>query len=109
MAAFCPRPVLPSPDACTAAPENENALIPFDQIMMCAGYPDEVFRQRLGSMQTDGSTTAYAGRAVGRTATWGRLPRTYLRFGNDRTIATKLKDRMIAGRRTDASPFLPGP
>ena len=123
MAAFCPSPALPSPDACTAAPENENALIPFDQIigdpeqlgvmrlnprtgdsenlkalreMMCAGYPDEAFRQRLGSMQTDESTTAYAGRAVGRPETWGRLPRTYLRFGKDRTIATKLQDRMIA-------------
>jgi pimeloyl-ACP methyl ester carboxylesterase len=123
MAAFCPSPALPTPDACTAAPENANALIPFDQIigdpeqlgvmrlnprtgdakdlkalreMMCAGYPDDAFRQRLGSMQTDESTTAYAGRAVGRTETWGRLPRTYLRFGKDRTIATKLQDRMIA-------------
>jgi pimeloyl-ACP methyl ester carboxylesterase len=123
MAAFCPSPALPTPDACTAAPENANALIPFDQIigdpeqlgvmrlnprtgdakdlkalreMMCAGYLDDAFRQRLGSMQTDESATAYAGRAVGRTETWGRLPRTYLRFGKDRTIATKLQDRMIA-------------
>ncbi|MEU5126849.1 alpha/beta hydrolase [Streptomyces mobaraensis] len=123
VAAFCPSPALPSPDACTAAPENADALIPLGRIigdpdrlgvmrlnprspdpgylealreMMCAGYPDNVFRQRLGSMQTDESTTAYAGRAVGRTETWGRLPRTYLRFGKDRTIATKLQDRMIA-------------
>ncbi|MCC3770516.1 alpha/beta hydrolase [Streptomyces sp. UNOC14_S4] len=123
MAAFCPSPALPSPDACTAAPENADALIPLGQIigdperlgvmrlnprtgdpkdlralkeMMCAGYPDNAFRQRLGSMQTDESTRAYAGRAVGRTERWGRLPRTYLRFGKDRTIATKLQDRMIA-------------
>jgi hypothetical protein len=101
-----------APDACTAAPENANALIPFDQIigepeqlgvmrlnprtgdardlkalreMMCAGHPDDAFRQRLGSMQTDESTTAYAGRAVGRAETWGRLPRTCLRFGKDRS------------------------
>ncbi|MFD4530043.1 alpha/beta fold hydrolase [Streptomyces sp. NPDC058470] len=123
VAAFCPSPALPTPDACTAAPENGDALIPFDQIigdpeqlgvmrlnprtgdagdlkalreMMCADYPDNAFRQRLGSLQTDESTTAYAGRAVGEPETWGRLPRTYLRFGKDRTIATKLQDRMIA-------------
>ncbi|MFE0172275.1 alpha/beta hydrolase [Streptomyces sp. NPDC059002] len=134
VAAFCPSPVLPSPDACTAAPENADALIPLDQIvgdperlgvmrlnprtgdaadlkalrdMMCADYPDNAFRQRLGTMQTDESTTAYAGRAVGRTETWGRLPRTYLRFGKDRTIATKLQDRMIgeADARTPHNPF----
>ncbi|MEU7581681.1 alpha/beta hydrolase [Streptomyces sp. NPDC041068] len=134
MAAFCPSPALPTPDACTAAPENANALIPYDQIvgnpaqlgvmrlnprtsatndlkalreMMCADYPHNAFRQRLGSMQTDESTTAYAGRAVGRTETWGRLPRTYLRFGKDRTIATELQDRMIAeaDARTPHNPF----
>ncbi|RLU94796.1 alpha/beta hydrolase [Streptomyces griseocarneus] len=134
MAAFCPSPALPTPDACTAAPENADALIPLGQIigdperlgvmrlnprtgdpkdlkalreMMCAGYPDNVFRQRLGSMQTDESTRAYAGRAVGRSETWGRLPRTYLRFGKDRTIATKLQDRMIAeaDARTPRNPF----
>lgn len=134
MAAFCPSPALPTPDACTAAPENADALIPLAQIignperlgvmrlnprtgdpedlkalreMMCADYPDNAFRQRLGSMQTDESTTAYAGRAVGRTGAWGRLPRTYLRFGKDRTIATKLQDRMIAeaDARTPRNPF----
>ncbi|MER5783087.1 alpha/beta hydrolase [Streptomyces mobaraensis] len=134
MAAFCPSPTLPTPDACTAAPENADALIPYGQIigdpdrlgvmrlnprthdpadlkalreMMCADYPDNTFRQRLGSMQTDESTTAYAGRAVARTETWGRLPRTYLRFGKDRTIATKLQDRMIeeADARTPRNPF----
>ncbi len=100
------------PDACTAAPENADALIPFDQITgdpeqlgvmrlnprtgdagdpkalretMCAGYPEDAFRQRLGSMQTEESTTPYAGRAFGRAETWGRLPRTYLRFGKDRS------------------------
>lgn len=123
MAAFCPSPGMPTPDACTAAPENADALIPLEQIigdperlgvvrlnprtadredlaalheMMCADYPYGVFLQRLGRMQTDESTAAYASRAVGRTGTWGRLPRTYLRFGADRTIATKLQDRMIA-------------
>ncbi|MFJ8751271.1 alpha/beta fold hydrolase [Streptomyces sp. NPDC102441] len=134
MAAFCPSPALPTPDACTAAPENADALIPFGQIigdpdqlgvmrlnprtgdaedlaalreMMCADYPDDAFRQRLGSMQTDESTMAYAGRAVGAPESWGRLPRTYLRFGKDRTIATKLQDRMIteADARTPRNPF----
>jgi hypothetical protein len=39
--------------------------------MMCAGYPDDAFRQRLGSMQTDESTTANVGRAVGSAETQG--------------------------------------
>ncbi|WP_173390795.1 alpha/beta hydrolase [Actinomadura litoris] len=123
MAAFCPSRSMPSPDDCTAAPENKEALIPYDQIigdserlgvmrlnprtgdakdlaalkaMMCADYPDDAFRRVLGMVQTDEPTRAYAGRAVGRAETWGRLPRTYLRFGDDRTIATALQDRMIA-------------
>ncbi|WP_432183928.1 alpha/beta fold hydrolase [Streptomyces tendae] len=123
MAAFCPSRVLPTADACTAAPENANAVSPVEltvgdpdrlgvlrlnfrtgvrgelallKEMICADYPDADFRRILAGMQTDEPVAAYAGRAVGRAATWGRVPRTYLRFGKDRTIATALQDRMIA-------------
>ncbi|MDT3396495.1 alpha/beta hydrolase [Streptomyces sp. B1866] len=134
MAAFCPSPAMPSPDACTAAPENADALIPYEQMvgdqeklrvlrlnprsgavkdlaaykaMMCADYPDPAFRLALSGLQTDEPIGAYAGQAVGRPDTWGRLPRTYLRFGKDRTIATRLQDRMIAeaDERTPDNPF----
>ncbi|MEU3958648.1 alpha/beta fold hydrolase [Streptomyces buecherae] len=128
MAAFCPSRALPTADACTAAPENANAVSPVEltvgdpdrlgvlrlnfrtgvsgelallKEMICADYPDADFRRTLAGMQTDEPVTAYAGRAVGRPGNWGRLPRTYLRFGRDRTIATALQDRMIA--EADAS------
>lgn len=128
MAAFCPSRVLPTADACTAAPENGDAVSPVEltvgdldrlgvlrlnfrtgvsgelallKEMICADYPDADFRRVLAGMQTDEPVAAYAGRAVGRAGTWGRVPRTYLRFGRDRTIATALQDRMIA--EADAS------
>ncbi|MDQ1018873.1 pimeloyl-ACP methyl ester carboxylesterase [Streptomyces afghaniensis] len=131
MAAFCPSRALPTADACTAAPENTNAVSPVelmvgdpDQLgvlrlnfragdsrelallkeMICADYPDADFRRILAGMQTDEPITAYAGRAVGRADSWGRIPRTYLRFGRDRTIATALQDRMVA----EADALTPG-
>jgi pimeloyl-ACP methyl ester carboxylesterase len=131
MAAFCPSRALPTADACTAAPENANAVSPVelmvgdpDQLgvlrlnfragdsrelallkeMICADYPDADFRRILAGMQTDEPITAYAGRAVGRADSWGRIPRTYLRFGRDRTIATALQDRMVA----EADALTPG-
>lgn len=122
MAAFCPNRALPTADACTAAPENADAVSPVEltvgdperlgvlrlnfrtgerhalallKEMICADYPDADFRRILAGMQTDESIAAYAGRAVGRADRWGRIPRTYLRFGRDRTIATALQDRMV--------------
>jgi hypothetical protein len=71
--------------------------------MICADYPDAEFRRLLAGMQTDEPVAAYAGLAVGRAGSWGRIPRTYLRFGRDRTIATALQDRMIA----EADAFTP--
>ncbi|GAA2426335.1 alpha/beta hydrolase [Streptomyces pulveraceus] len=131
MAAFCPSRALPTADACTAAPENANAVSPVEltvgdpdrlgvlrlnfrtgdscelallKEMICADYPDAEFRRILAGMQTDEPIAAYAGRAVGRAGGWGCIPRTYLRFGRDRTIATALQDRMIA----EADAFTPG-
>ncbi|MEU1475202.1 alpha/beta hydrolase [Streptomyces sp. NPDC005760] len=131
MAAFCPSRALPTADACTAAPENANAVSPVELMvgdldelgvlrlnfrtgdsrelallkeMICADHPDADFRRILAGMQTDEPITAYAGRAVGRADSWGRIPRTYLRFGRDRTIATALQDRMVA----EADALTPG-
>lgn len=131
MAAFCPSRALPTADACTAAPENANAVSPVEltvgdperlgvlrlnfrtgdsrelallKEMICADHPDADYRRILAGMQTDEPVTAYAGRAVGRAGSWGRVPRTYLRFGADRTIATALQDRMIA----EADAYTPG-
>ncbi|WP_328753082.1 alpha/beta hydrolase [Streptomyces sp. NBC_00285] len=131
MAAFCPSRALPTADACTAAPENAAAVSPVEltvgdpvrlgvlrlnfrtgdshalallKEMICADYPDADFRRILAGMQSDEPIAAYAGRAAGRAESWGRIPRTYLRFGKDRTIATALQDRMIA----EADTYTPG-
>ncbi|MEU9518754.1 alpha/beta fold hydrolase [Streptomyces sp. NPDC048224] len=131
MAAFCPSRALPTADACTAAPENADAVSPVEltvgdpdrlgvlrlnfrtgerrelallKEMICADYPEADFRRVLAGMQTDEPVAAYAGRAVGRAESWGRVRRTYLRFGRDRTIATALQDRMVA----EADALTPG-
>lgn len=123
MAAFCPSRTMPSLNDCAASPEGQRSISPVDQIigdpgklgvlrlnwrttsrrdlavfkeMICADRTDAEFLRVLGGMQTDESMTAYAGRAVGRARAWGRIPRTYLRFGKDRTVAPELQDRMIA-------------
>ncbi|WP_329230596.1 alpha/beta hydrolase [Streptomyces canus] len=122
MAAFCPSRTMPSLMDCASSPEGQHALNPLHQVgdpeklgvlrlnwrtsdrrelaafkeMICADHTDLQFLRVLEGMQTDESMTAYADRAVGRASTWGRLPRTYLRFGKDRTVATQLQDRMIA-------------
>lgn len=122
MAAFCPSRTMPSLNDCASSPEGQHAITPLEQLigdpeklgvlrlnwrtanrrdlavfkeMICADYTDAEFLRVLEGMQTDESMTAYAGRAVGEAATWGRLPRTYLRFGKDRTVAPELQDRMI--------------
>lgn len=101
MAAFCPSRGLPTADACTAAPENANAVSPVEltvgdperlgvlrlnfrtgvsgelallKEMICADYPDADFRRILAGMQTDEPVAAYAGRAVGRAGHWGARP-----------------------------------
>lgn len=123
MSAFCPTPGMPSADACTASPEGSGALSPVPYMigdpeklgvlrfnwrtgssrdlaafkaMICEHHPEGVFRQMLTLMQTDESVRTYAARAVGAAGTWGRIPRTYLRFGKDRMVTPALQDRMIA-------------
>ncbi|MFD3614161.1 alpha/beta hydrolase [Streptomyces sp. NPDC058676] len=123
LAAFCPSRSMPSLDACAASPEGQRSITPVEQIvgdpeklgvlrlnwrtssrrdlavfkeMICAEYTDGEFLRVLEGMQTDESVTAYAGRAVGRAHTWGRIPRTYIRCGKDRTVSPELQDRMIA-------------
>ncbi|MEW2402367.1 alpha/beta fold hydrolase [Streptomyces sp. NPDC046862] len=123
MAAFCPSRTMPSLNDCAASPEGQRAINPVEQVigdpeklgvlrlnwrtsnrrdlalfkeMICANYTDAAFLRVLEGMQTDESLAAYAGRAVGRAGTWGRIPRTYLRMGKDRTVSPELQDRMIA-------------
>ncbi|MGW2380368.1 alpha/beta hydrolase [Streptomyces sp. NPDC001658] len=123
MAAMCPSRSMPSLNDCAGSPEGQRAITPWDQMigdpeklgvlrlnwrsgdrrdlavfkeMVCAEYTDAAFLRVIEGMQTDESMAAYAGRAVGSAERWGRIPRTYLRFGKDRTVSPELQDRMIA-------------
>jgi hypothetical protein len=56
--AFCPSPALPTPDARTAArtaaPQNENALIPLAQI---TGNPEQLGAMRVNPRTGDAGTS----------------------------------------------------
>lgn len=47
-------------------------------------------------LEPDESASIPVGDARGRADTWGRIPRTYIRFSEDRFITPALQDRMIA-------------
>ncbi|ANS67633.1 esterase [Streptomyces lincolnensis] len=123
MAAMCPSRSMPSLNDCAGSPEGQRSVTPWDQMigdpeklgvlrlnwrsgdrrdlavfkeMICAEYTDAAFLRVIEGMQTDESMAAYGGRAVGSAGRWGRIPRTYLRFGKDRTVSPELQDRMIA-------------
>ncbi|MGA4838822.1 alpha/beta fold hydrolase [Streptomyces sp. G45] len=134
MAAYCPSPALPTIADCMGAPEAADAVVPDKLVvgdpavlgvvrlnlrtgdakalalfkeMMCADYPDAAFRRVLAGLQPDESDRVAYDRAVGEAATWGRVPRTYLRFGRDRLITPALQDRMVreADARTPGNRF----
>ncbi|WP_030667391.1 alpha/beta hydrolase [Streptomyces sp. NRRL B-1347] len=127
MAAYCPGPDFPSIADCMATPEAADAIVPDRQVigdpkelgvirlnlrtgdaedlalfkeMVCADYPDADFRRVLAGLQPDESDRVATDRAVGEVPSWGRVPRTYLRFGRDRLVTPALQDLMIA--RADA-------
>ncbi|QDQ14445.1 alpha/beta hydrolase [Streptomyces spectabilis] len=134
MAAYCPAPGFPSIADCMATPEAADAIVPDRQVigdpkelgvvrlnprtgnaedlalfkeMVCADYPDADFRRVLTGLQPDEADRVATDHAVGDAATWGRVPRTYLRFGRDRLVTPALQDLMIAkaDERTPGNPF----
>ncbi|GAA3829520.1 alpha/beta hydrolase [Amycolatopsis tucumanensis] len=62
---------------------------------LAADYADSTFRAALNAMEPDESWALTTGDARGDPATWGRVPRTYLRCTRDRAIPLALQDRMI--------------
>jgi pimeloyl-ACP methyl ester carboxylesterase len=74
---------------------------------LAEGYDDMVFRSVLNSMEPDESTAVPSDDARGNPATWGTIPRSYIRCTLDRTIPVALQDRMIreADRATPRNPF----
>ncbi|MEU2851848.1 alpha/beta hydrolase [Streptomyces syringium] len=61
-----------------------------------AGYPDVAFRALINTLDPDETAGIAVTDARVDAATWGRIPRTYIRFSEDRMIPPALQDRMIA-------------
>jgi hypothetical protein len=69
-----------------------------------ADATDAEFLATLNSMQPDESSQIPLADARVRRDTWGRVPRTYIRYTKDRCIPLALQDRMIA----EADALTPG-
>src|SRR5690625_1373441 len=123
MAAYCCSRALPTINECMAAPESDSAIVPAGLMigdpqklgvnrynflgadeedlallkkMAWGGNSDVSFRASLLTMQPDESATVPNDPAVGSRKQWGRIPRTYIRFGRDNLITPALQARMIA-------------
>ncbi|AQZ63784.1 EstC [[Actinomadura] parvosata subsp. kistnae] len=116
---------LPSLNAYLDTPENATSLLPLvtaaiagdpaalgvarvnwrtadpaliDGIRQClAGdFTDEAMTRLLNTFQPDEPVGIPLADARGQAGTWGRIPRTYIRFTEDRLIPLALQDRFIA-------------
>jgi pimeloyl-ACP methyl ester carboxylesterase len=63
---------------------------------LAADYGDTGFLAALNLFEPDESSAVPVDDASGHPATWGRVPRTYVRYTADRAIPLALQDRMIA-------------
>lgn len=74
---------------------------------LAADQSDQTFRATLNSLSPDIGTRLWGDDAQVKRGTWGRVPRTYIRFTRDRTIPLALQDKMIleADRLTPDNPF----
>jgi pimeloyl-ACP methyl ester carboxylesterase len=68
---------------------------------LAAEYDDGAFRALLNGMEPDESAAVPGDDARGEPHTWGRVPRSYIRFTRDRALPLALQDRMI--READAA------
>ncbi|MFF5446248.1 alpha/beta fold hydrolase [Streptomyces sp. NPDC012888] len=74
---------------------NDPALFAAAKEALAADYPDDEVRTLLTVLEPDESAAISASDARGLPETWGRVPRTYLRFTEDRSIPPALQDLMI--------------
>ncbi|PYC74914.1 alpha/beta hydrolase [Micromonospora arborensis] len=134
MAAYCCVD-LPTMTAYLATPENRDSLLPlvtqavvadpailgvarinwrsadpsvFNGIKQClAGdFTDEAVSRLLNTLEPDEPASIPLADGRGEAGTWGRIPRTYVRFTRDRLIPPALQDRFIteADRLTPDNP-----
>ncbi|MEU2743473.1 alpha/beta hydrolase [Streptomyces sp. NPDC007095] len=57
---------------------------------------DEQFRAFLNILQPDESLAVMMSDARGHADTWGKIPRTYIRLADDRTLPAAMQDRLIS-------------
>jgi len=62
---------------------------------LAAGYSETAFHTMLNGLEPDESLTLIGDDARGDPGTWGRIPRSYIRFTLDRALPLALQDRMI--------------
>lgn len=74
---------------------------------MAADYSDAEVRAVLNILEPDESPAIGAADGRGRPDAWGRIPRTFIRFTEDRTLPPALQDLMIreADELTPGNPF----
>lgn len=116
---------LPSLAAYTETPENSESLLPLIAALVVAdpaelgatrinwrsgdaatfhavraalagGFTDDAVRRLQAMLEPDETASIPHADARGQAATWGRIPRTYVRFTRDRLIPLALQDRFIA-------------
>ncbi|QEV21800.1 alpha/beta fold hydrolase [Streptomyces alboniger] len=63
---------------------------------LMADATDEQFRACLNTFEPAEAPQVLTADARGRADTWGRIPRTYIRFSQDKAIPPAMQDRMIA-------------
>ncbi|MFJ5551860.1 alpha/beta fold hydrolase [Streptomyces sp. NPDC093225] len=86
---------------------NDPAFFEIAKEAMAAGYSDTEVRTLLNILEPDESAAIGAADGRGLPDTWGRIPRTFIRFTEDRTLPPALQDLMIheADELTPDNPF----
>ncbi|GIH64892.1 alpha/beta fold hydrolase [Microbispora siamensis] len=72
------------------------ALIDGIRECLAGDFTDEAMTRLLNTFQPDEPVSIPVADARGEAHTWGRIPRTYIRFTQDRLIPPALQDRFIA-------------
>lgn len=63
--------------------------------LFCADVSDDEFRIFLNSLQPDENLDAGGPEHRAQAGTWGTIPRTFVRLGEDRSVPTAMQDRLI--------------
>ncbi|WP_084550399.1 alpha/beta fold hydrolase [Actinomadura rifamycini] len=104
-------PAVPTPEHLGVSRTNwrsaDPEFIAIAKEALAAGYSDAAFLAALNTFEPDESAAVSTDDARGRPRTWGRIPRTYVRYTADRAVPLALQDRMIAeaDAATPSNPF----